>query len=210
MDQSARWWSLLSDYVRSIKKCAAVATQLAEDGIPVDMATASDENLSGIIKQRPLQPMSLSHKAASLEKSPALPPSGIRNSQTASTYGSSSPHQFGAGEPKATKSSPNLPPRRPPSGPPPRSVAPSSQSFAPPSQEQFASFPTQSQFAFSPPPQAQAPELPAEVLNPHANLELPVTLQMEMALQAAVEERKTSTVAKASNPWGEDESNIWG
>jgi hypothetical protein len=32
-------------------------------------------------------------------------------------------------------------------------------------------------------------------------------MQMEMALHAAVEERKSNTI---SNPWGEDEDNVWG
>jgi hypothetical protein len=208
MDQSARWWSLLSDYVRSIKKCAAVASQLAEDGIPANALTnanASDENLAGI-RQKPLQPMSLSKPVSPAV--PALPPSNIRNSQTSQSYGSTSSLKFGATAPDTSVPSPSLPPRRPPAGPPVRApVQPPQKPFVPPPPEQFASFPSQSQPASNPPAEET---LPPEVLNPHADSDLPVTLQMEMALQAAVEDRKASTAARSSNPWGEDDSNVWG
>lgn len=180
MEISAKWWSLLSDHIRTIKKSFSIQQPLIDDShTPLD-------SIKPIVElQKPLQPSTLSNNTSSRTNSNRKPldtPIG-RNTDV------------------QQKLAVPLPPRRAP-------TAPSSQTLDSglplinPLQSNSSSFTTQPQNS----PASTYPDLSNNKNDPSKS-DVPLALQMEMALHAAVEERKTTTI---SNPWGEDEDNVWG
>ena len=195
MEVSAKWWSLLSDHVRSIKKSVAAAAQeqmVDETGKPISHGGASDDQLSRVL-QKPLQPRSTGG-AGPPPSGPAIANNLKIASPSTSHYGSTSSMNSRLAESTTKKSEPPvpLPPRRQPA-------------ITPQPDPIVAPVPVEAP-AYSPPP----PEVPSmsPVSPVNAASGLPLTVQMEMALQAAVEESKGSSVAPVANPWG-DEENVW-
>ena len=203
MEVSAKWWGLLSDYVRSIKKSIAVATQLALDesqAISIAQGVSANPSLP-----KPLQPSNTrpspalpSRKNQSPTQSPKLPPRNRPSPKkvTSTSYGSTTSLE----SPISTSLEPvSLPPRR----------TPANQTHSLHSRSNIQSSFSQDKPSLTP---ALKELVPEPVPSPFQNTsDVPVALQMEMALQAAVDDRKRSTTPKSSNPWGDDEvgGNIW-
>jgi hypothetical protein len=171
MEISAKWWSLLSDHIRTIKKSLATQQPLLDDSIET-----SDPVKPTMELQKPLQPSNSPNRSNSARRpAPELP---------------------------KTRSSDTLPNSVVPL--PPRRTAPNiplASTQDKPVASRSASFTSQPTNA---PPSIAYPDLSNDDAS---KSNVPVAMQMEMALHAAVEERKSNTI---SNPWGEDEDNVWG
>ena len=172
MEISAKWWSLLSDHIRTIKKSLATQQPLLEDSIE-----ASDPVKPTMELQKPLQPSNSPNRSSSARRqAPELPKT--RSSD------------------KLPNSVIPLPPRR--TGP---NIPLANTQDNKPDPSRSASFTSQPTNA---PPAIAYPDLSNDDAS---KSNVPLAMQMEMALQAAVEERKSNSI---SNPWGEDEDNVWG
>ena len=181
MEISAKWWSLLSDHIRTIKKSIASHQQLMHES-----QLSADPKKPIVDLQQPLQP-SITNQNVSRSI-----PNTIKTSID-------SPNQRNSD----SQSKPNipLPPRRVVPGLPVSKQQETSNSNT--NSMGFRSENSNTQSNVTPPVELDTSNL---TMNP-SQTAVPLAIQMEMALNAAVEERKSSAI---SNPWGEDEDNVWG
>jgi hypothetical protein len=168
MEISAKWWSLLSDHVRTIKKSFLNQKPLIDDSITTNEKPPLE-------LQKPLQPSS-TRSSSNQRPTPAIP---------------------------TTKSSDTLP--NPVVPLPPRRTSPNKHLANTQDSKLLASRSSSlTSHQMNASPTIEYPDLSKE---DGIKSDVPVTMQMEMALNAAVEERKSTSI---SNPWGEDEDNVWG
>jgi hypothetical protein len=211
MQISAKWWGLLTDYVKSIKKSVA-ALQAAQE--VTGLSTAHSDDFLPKLLTKPLEPTSASpssHKQNNLKSHPnSLQPTHSNSSFTSSQRNSEKREIPPVPLPPRKTSSQGVPPPLPPSRSENVSMHTNHSLTESPYTESSLVPNTLHAYPSNPLPPTSETATISNTLN-LTNSSVPLTVQMEMALQAAVEDTRNprGSAPGVANPWGEEEDNVW-